>query len=453
MHLFLLLTGLLFWGNTGFAAPYFQVRFSRPLAVYLFVNELSSNGRPGNSFQKLYEGSRFETSQTKAALADFDTLDLNYSYDFSQYPALSKMPGQTDGLLRRALLLSADFHDFKNRATGILPKEDFARLLHTLSVFSTAYDSLIYFPLEKEFTGQLSACAKRLHTTAVSAFFRKMAFFYGVTEEASDTFQVVFYPLPKSRAFRATAFFDCSVSALPEGERDYDMLLSVTLHEMAHILYDDQPLALKEKLQNAFQKSTFPGAWNAYLLLNEALATALGNGAAYEKLSGKKDTGSWYANKYRNEMAKAIYPLVTDYLARESAIDSAFVAAYCRIYATQFPQWENEAAHLFTNRFVVADDQDAIRKIDRAFPVRANTHAATPVSRNHLERLSATTLTKIIVLDLKNTRQVALVKSIFPQLKTLRGFRKSGWERYAVQDRTWLYIVDAASLDKLPEMR
>ncbi len=441
MRLFLLLFALVLSENSGFAAPYFQVRFSRPLAVYLFVNELSGNGRPGNPFQKLYTASLFETPETKAALADFDTLNLYYSYEFPQYPALSKIPGQTDALLRRALLLSTDLSDFKNRATGILPKEDFARFLRTLAAFEVAYDSLVYFPLKQDFTQQLSACTQRLHAPTVSDFFRKMARFHGQQDTGNDTFQVAFYPLPKSRGFRATAFADCSVSALPEGERDYEMLLSVTLHEIAHILYDDQPLFLKETIQRAFQESKFPGAANAYLLLNEAQATALGNGAAYLALTGTLDSGSWYNNKYRNDMAKAMYPLVADYLNQSKTIDSAFVAEYCRLYATRFPEWEGEAAHLFTNRFVVANDYAAIQHVQKAFPVTSNTHGATPFNAENLEKLRASALTKILILDPAISGNVALARRFFPEIQTDTKTLQKGFARYKMPDGTWLYVL------------
>lgn len=443
MRALALFLALLFSGISGNAAPFFKVRFSQPLAAYLFVEALSGNGRPGNAYQKSFISSRFDTPKNRLALADFDTLNLNYAYSFDDYPPFSKMPGQTDALLRRALLLSNDLNDFKDRATGILPQEDFVRLLHTLRRFAPVYDTLIYQPQRQGFEMQLAACTQKLNTPAVSDFFRKMALFYGQKGAGNDTFHVAFYPLPKSRSFQATAFADCSVSALPEGESDYDVLLSVTLHEIAHILYDNQSRALKERLQSAFRESKYPGAWNGYLLLNEALATALGNGVAYEKLHGGLDTGAWYNNKYRNAMGKAIHPIVVDYLSKEKTIDDAFVAEYCRIYAMQFPQWEAEAAHLFTNRFVLADDYESIRLVDSAFPVTFNTHAATPINRSNLEKMRETPLTKVLILDPKAPGRRALAREIFPEIKALLSRPKAGFMRLQMPDKTWLYVLPA----------
>ncbi len=428
-------------GSTAGAAPYFNVRFSRPLAVHLFVQELSGNGRPGNSFQKLYTGSRFDTPERAAALADLDTLQLDYTYEFPQYPELSKIPMQTRDLLQRNLLFSADLNAFKQRATGLLPKRDLARLVHTLELFAPVYDSLVYAPLEQEFNQQLQACEKALRRPAVVDFFQKMSRFHGQPDSGTDTFQIVFYPLPKSRNFRATAFADCSVSAIPEGERDYEMLLSVTLHEMAHILYDEQPLALKEQLQAAFRNNPAPGAWNAYLLLNEAQATALGNGAAFFALTGELDTGPWYNNKYRNEMAKAIYPMVAEYLAQNKPIDSAFVTEYCRLYTTRFPQWENEAAHLFTNRFLIAASDADAALFSQQFPVTAQSYTITPVTTAGFQKMRSSTLTKVLVLDAEKPAQLRQAESYFPMLIKHPELRTKGFTRFRLADQSWLYVV------------
>lgn len=437
--LFLLLAGLI--GHTAGATPYFNVRFSRPLAVHLFVQQLSGNGRPGNSFQKLYTGSRFDTPERAAALTDLDSLQLDYTYEFPQYPELSKIPMQTRDLLQRNLLLSADLTDFKQRSTGLLPKLDLARLVRTLELFAPVYDTLVYAPLEAQFNQQLQACTQALHRPVVVDFFRKMSVFHGQSDSGTDTFQVAFYPLPKSRQFRATAFADCSVSALPEGERDYEMLLSVTLHEMAHILYDEQPITLKEQLQAAFRKNPVPGAWNAYLLLNEAQATALGNGAAFLALTGELDAGSWYNNKYRNEMAKAIYPTVAEYLAQNKTIDSAFVADYCRLYASKFPQWENEAAHLFTNRFLIASSDADAALFSQQFPVTAQSYTMTPVTPAGLEKMRSSTLTKILVLEAEKPAQLRQAEAYFPMLKKHPELRTKGFTKFRLADQSWLYVV------------
>src|SRR5690606_2672055 len=107
---------------------------------------------------------------------------------------------------------------------------------------------------------------------------------------------------------------------------------------------------LKQEIQRWFNEHPSANAQYAYLLINEALATALGNGYVYEKLSGKPDTTEWYNVKYVNLMAKRIYPLVSEYLSQKKTIDKRFVDEYIAVYDRHFSAWTQELDNLFTNR-------------------------------------------------------------------------------------------------------
>ena len=48
--------------------PNFQVKFSEPLAVFVFVNSLSSK-TPDNPFKKLFGGSKFDQGKYRALIA------------------------------------------------------------------------------------------------------------------------------------------------------------------------------------------------------------------------------------------------------------------------------------------------------------------------------------------------------------------------------------------------
>lgn len=67
------------------------------------------------------------------------------------------------------------------------------------------------------------------------------------------------------------------------------------LHEMFHILYDEQSLAVEKDPDARFKQNPSKYSIYAFLLLNEVPATALGSGYVFENLSGKPDTtGEWY---------------------------------------------------------------------------------------------------------------------------------------------------------------
>src|SRR5687768_4348777 len=64
--------------------PDFRVKFSEPLAVYVFVQSLSSKSRfaPNYPFKKMFTDSRFNQEKYKALVAEFETLTLDYHYEY-----------------------------------------------------------------------------------------------------------------------------------------------------------------------------------------------------------------------------------------------------------------------------------------------------------------------------------------------------------------------------------
>ena len=115
-----------------------------------------------------------------------------------------------------------------------------------------------------------------------------------------------------------------------------DILFSVLMHEIYHNIYDGQSLELKLQIQSWFNNNSSKNSQYAYLLLNEALATALGNGYVYEQLNGKTDNTDWYNVKYINLMAKQVYPLVKEYITLQKPIDKNFIVAYIDTYENNF---------------------------------------------------------------------------------------------------------------------
>ena len=63
----------------------------------------------------------------------------------------------------------------------------------------------------------------------------------------------------------------------------------MVFHEICHSLYEAQPPAFQHEFERYFTESSSPHARLAYQQVNEALATALGNGWAYARAGGGQD--------------------------------------------------------------------------------------------------------------------------------------------------------------------
>ena len=422
--------------------PRFDVKFSEPLAVFIYVDHLSSK-YPDNPFKKQYLNSVYNREKYKNLLLQFDTLRINYTYEFEEFPYASKVPGMTEALLKKNLLNSANLKDFKRLSIGLIPNANLLQLSAILYEFQQVYRELVYQPVKGKFEKQLTELSDFIKTKNIFSYFEKGLFFYKSYWDETIPFEMAFYPLSNSQGFSAEAFSNNAVSALQTDSKDYTTLMSVMLHEVFHILYDEQPIQVKRNISGWFAANPSKYSTYAYLLLNEALATALGNGYVYESLSGKAESEDWYDRKYINQIAKKIYPTVKEYVSQKKSIDEGFVNAYINIYEENFPGWLDELDNLMCYRSVISDNANDFSVIRKNFPYASQTQYEDEVSENSINRLKTCKVTKMIIISKDNETQLALIKKKFPELKTWKYKAKLDF-LYPVflEDKTQLIIIN-----------
>jgi len=430
--------------KAGAQAPDFQIKVSEPLAVFEFVDYLSANA-PDNPYKTLFNNSKFNQQKYKDLVAAYDKLNIDYNYEYTDYPYGQKIGGSTQSLLKKWLIKSTSIHDFKFNALRIIPNADLFSLVNILNEFEPVYQELMYLPNKGVFELQLQALKNLVARKNIQSYFLTGEKFYHSSWDNAIPFQLVFYPLPGTKHFTATAFYDNAVSALPVGFTDYNKLLSVMLHETFHLLYNEQSLALKQDIEKWFTSNASKNSRYAFLLMNEALATSLGNGYVYGKLNGAEDTATWYNRKYTNLMAKKIYPMVKDYAEQQKAIDKSFVDNYIKIYDDNFSGWLLEPDNVMTDRYVVADTSEALNDVDQKFPYRSMSEYDSAISAITIEKMKRAPITKVVVVSKNNAASLQLIKRSFKEL--------AGWNpdsgndfNYCVwidEDKTYLVVINA----------
>ncbi len=179
------------------------------------------------------------------------------------------------------------------------------------------------------------------------------------------------------------------------------------------------------------------------MLLNEALATSLGNGYVYGDLNNKLDTGIWYNRKYINLMAKKIYPLVEKYVMKQKKVDKAFIDSFITIYDNNFSSWLTEMNNLMTDRFVISDNTSDFDIIDNLFAYRSMSQYEHGVSGSSFDLALKSPITKIIILSKENKQNINILKNKISELRdwnpnVLEDFRHSIF----LKDKTWLMIIN-----------
>jgi len=283
-------------------------------------------------------------------------------------------------------------------------------------------------------------------------FFDKGLTFYNAKWDVSIPINITIIPSIKENGFTATAFLNNAVSEVPLKFEHNDVLFSVLMHEIYHTVYDEQSLAFKREIEAWFKNNPSQNSQYAYLLLNEALATTLGNGYVYEQLNGTIDKEDWYFNKYINLMAKAIYPIVKEYLDNDKPMDKNFIDEYIDIYDKHFSAWINELDNLLTNRYIITDNPDDFNYFRKNYRYSSNYQSEVPLTQSSLERMKSTPITKIIIASSNNENKLEMIKNTFEELKNWKiSAQKEFVHTINLEDKTRLIIINqlSSSIDEL----
>lgn len=434
---FLFLTSLIFGQKTTFT-----IKYSEQLAVYLFIESLSEH-YPENVFKTEFQKSKYNTERYNKIISKFDKLILDYSFRFEEYPYGSKKNMQTNDLLKKNLIETNTLNDFKLRSAGFIPIQTLSDLASCIAEFTSVYNDLIYNPNKEKFEKQLGDMIKYSNDNNIVGYFETGLLFYNSSWDNAIPFVSAFYPLPNSKGFTAQAFCNNFISAVQVDLNSNKDLFSVMMHETYHIVYDEQSFEVKTEIDTYFKENKSKCSNYAYQLMNEVLATGLGNGYVYEKLDGKLDPGDWYNRKYINLMAKKIYPLMKEYIDQKKAMDKNFIDTYIKLYEENFPSWIDELDNIMTYRYVLSENETDLREISKLFRYRSRTEFDSEITENSINKMKDTPLTKVVIISKNTAEKVKLLKNKFPELKEWKpNANKEFANKFFLNDKSQLIIIN-----------
>ena len=395
----------------------FEVDYSENYALLDFLNNLSQQDSE-NPYAKVFVSSEFNTEKYNLLIQEFSNINIFYSYEYPQYPYGNKIGGNTYFLLGRNLMESKDLDEFKRDSFGIIPNQDLDKLYEVLFEFKPIYRELVFNPCREKFEIQLEGIRGQISNVDIDGVFRTVMLFHRSVWDTSLPFKLYIFPIPDARkkGFTATAFYNLANAGIPQGYQDFDELLSVLFHESFHILYDEQPLNVKQDVAKWFFDSTSSNAIYAQLLFNEAITTSIANGYLFRKLTGSSPKGDWYNNRFISEMAKALYPSIEKHLSENKEIDQQFITTYISLLDNEFPDWITNINFIMMQRFVIAENQDV-----RDALLRNHSYANIDEFKNELTPLTINEMklhpvTKVIVVTSENQSKLNLVKDSFDEL-------------------------------------
>ncbi len=277
----------------------------------------------------------------------------------------------------RASVTSADMAQFIDATAGVLMFEEQRAVIEVMHDMAPLYDRLIETPFGAQARAHGEALSAYLHEHAVGSLLQQVAGLYAVPWPDDMPLWVGLSPTPSgSQEFSAWVQGNVVRSFLPVDYDRLDIYAGVMAHEYAHVLFSNLSTDAVQRLRVAFAQSDAPGRRFAEVWLNEALATAAGNGWLHWKLTGEANPGEWYSDPVIDRYAKAIAPAVHAALESGATLDEALVADIVAQFERVFPDAWNDPAVVLPHAMLIVD-ADATSKVelDRRYRNRVQTRA------------------------------------------------------------------------------
>jgi len=289
LFLFMLLS------SCAMAGERVQFKISKPFCLMVFMRAAGGDASLSRTLEEYIPAhiSRHDSARFNRLVREFSTINFGPGYSFADRPEHRMRPKQLSDLVSNAAIQSNDLQEFMSRITGMFSNEDWQKLRNVLAAAEPYYDEMLQQPYGKIMEQQLRALEQ--NAKRADDIFYKLKTFYGSVWSNDMPFIIGIYTIPGDRGYTtASPHSNCLALGVLTEEHVYEERISVALHEMCHVLYDEQPLKQQRKLDSAFLQSRSPAALFAYNYFDEALATACGNGWVYSVLTDSLDKGAWY---------------------------------------------------------------------------------------------------------------------------------------------------------------
>ena len=400
-----------------------KIVYSKPFALLKFLETTTGHHGTSGTFRKQIDSAKvLQQADFEELRQTYNSLHLDYSYSRQEYPEKRKHTTSTWDLICVAAISSKTNTEFFSRMIGVIPNDDYLKLKQVITETEPFYDAFLFTAQQQAVQSKVTEL--RSYAPALNGLFDQFKVFYGSSWDKSVPFNLSIYPIfGKQGETTATPHANSlEMGFLLEHEDAYDML-AVGMHEMCHVLFEEQPLALQRSLDSSFTSGKDPFAAFAYRYIDEALATALGNGYAYQSLATKTDTGSWYADYYIDHYAKALYPTVQEYLNAHRQMDGKFVEKAIAVFKQTFPDalYEMDALMMQSDAYFEDDHESVIdpmiNTLHSSFRIYMSNTAIPIDDPSSIENIKGSEHTQVFIVHKNQAKNLRLLKTLFPKLK------------------------------------
>ncbi|MEO1213623.1 MAG: hypothetical protein AAFY45_08875 [Bacteroidota bacterium] len=422
----LLILCLLFLGMNLKLFPqqkeFIQIEVNKTLCLFSFLETASEAPGTSRSFHKLIHDNLAAEEAFGSLVEAYKQIKFNYHFQREEFPENRHSYREIKDLIWVAASYAEDLEDFNQRIVGYLPHASHKKLLSIMKGAEPYYDRLVWNNEQEN----IARIKEQLSTYKgqIEDLFLRVSKFYGTEWSKEVPFRILLYPIPLDRGYTTAIPKGNALicSFLSKNENDYEGRLGVIIHEMCHILFDEQRQRLQQDIDKWFMKSESDWSKLAYSYLDEGLATAIGNGWAFEQIHGKLDSTDWYNDKYINGFAKSLFADCSAYLNQGREIDKDFIVKGIAHFEKTFPKaiYELEILMNEITLFANSEKNDDVEYISyemrRNFRIRSQWFSTPIADERTLRLLDKKQTTKFFLIEQKHQASIQLIREQFQDL-------------------------------------
>lgn len=417
----ILIITLLFTIQSLAQNDFIQIKTSKVICLLTFIE--ASGYHPGTSqsysnyiMQHLGDDEEFIKN-----INQYGSIHIEYSAHRDRYPENRHIYLNSKDLIWVAASNAIDINDFSERIIGYLPHNTHIELIEILERIEPYYDNLIWNKQQKQIERIENNLDK--YKNQIEELFIKISTFYDANWNKKVPFQISLYPIPlKSGGTTAIPKGNALICGfLSEDDLAYQGLIGVAVHEMCHIIFDEQTEEVQNQIDDWYTTSDSPFSGIAYNYINEGLATALGNGWAYKQINGRLDIVDWYSDKYIDGFGHALYPLINEYLNKNKPIDHAFVKESIDLFGKTFPKSATNT-NILMSSILVFGYSEADKEIDVIYNSLFENFNMQSIISTHIndaqspELFDQKKIIKLFVIDKNNEESINTIDNHYTNI-------------------------------------
>ena len=406
----------------SFSQTFFKYKISKTYCVFNFMETSIGSHGTSKTLEKFIQDNTKNDNEFGKLCEEYKKINLYNQFKFDGFPEDRNNYGNSFDIISMNAVNSSNLEEFKQKNLGLITISDNEKLYEILKNAEKKYDKIIWRESDKKLISHLEELSKYEKSNA--SIFQKFNHFYDSSWTEKTPFNVVIYPIPGSKGnTTATPHINALCVSILTEDKDRVGINSVALHEMCHVLYQNQSKEVQSQLDNYFKENQSIYAKQAYTYFNEALATALGNGYAYKEMNGKIDESEWYDDETINGFAKAIYPLVEDYLQKNKTIDKEFIDKSIQLFSEKFPNSIYNYAQSLNKTIVYYDDfegNELVNKMDKYFQI-SNINQSSPILHPYsIESITSSNDNQFFIIDSNQNETLKSLSQYFPEISKIK---------------------------------